>query len=284
MHKDFYFSNGTSKILYIWDQSIEGTHPDGFTYGDECIPNQIQAHYCPEFDGDPWTSDAGHGTAVASIAASTGLAPGKFVGVAPGAYIISVKLADGYEDHVLDGFNYLVTKARKLGMPLVIDFSFGSSLGSHDGTEPLELALTDLADQGTPIVVSSGNGRNKDIHVDGRLGPGQHVAVTWSNEAANEGSVDLWYSSQDTVAISVRTPSGDIVSGPTSDTGVRTSDGNVIVSSDHRDRQGMVHRYYSSALVVHCIIAYGLFALTGVGIFDGKWDAWTEPGKFTPSR
>ncbi len=68
---------------------------------------------------------AGHGTAVASIAASTGLASGKFVGVAPGAYIISVKLADGYEDHVLDGFNYLVTKARKLGMPLVIDYSFG---------------------------------------------------------------------------------------------------------------------------------------------------------------
>jgi len=283
LHKDFYFSNGTSKILYIWDQSIEGTHPDGFTYGNECIPNQIQAHYCPEFDGAPWTSLPGHGTAVASIAASTGLASGKFVGVAPGAYIISVKLADGYEDHVLDGFNYLVTKARELGMPLVINYSFGESTGSHDGTEPLELALTDLADQGTPIVVASGNDRNTDIHVDGRLGPGQHVAVTWSNEAAKEGFVDLWYSSLDTVVISVRTPRGDIVSGPTSDTGVRTSDGNVIVSSDQRKTGKEWYIDVTPLPGNHLDNSVWTFVLTGVGIFDGKWDAWTEPGKFTPS-
>ena len=284
LHKDFYFSNGTSKILYIWDQSIDGTHPDGFNYGYECTPDEIQVHFCPEFDGKPWTGDyAGHGTAVAAIAASTGSASGEYIGVAPGAYIMSVKLADGSEDHILDGFTYLVKKAQKLGLPLVIDISFGSSLGSHDGTEPLELALTDLADQGTPIVVPAGNGRNKNIHVDGRLGPGQSVAVTWSNEAASESYLDLWYSPVDTTTISVRTPAGDVVSGPTSDTGVRTSNGYVVISSDQRETGKEwfidITPLPGSALDSS---AWSL-TLTGVQISVGKWDAWADPGKFTPS-
>lgn len=284
LHKDFYFSNGTSKILYIWDQSIDGNHPDGFDYGNECTPNDIQLHFCPEFDGNPWTNDyAGHGTAVAAIAASTGLASGRYIGVAPGAYIISVKLTDESEDHIIDGFNYLITKARQLGMPLVINISFGSSVGSHDGTEPLELALTDLADQGTPIVVPAGNGRNKSIHVDGTLGKGQSVTVTWSNEAASESYLDIWYSPLDTTAISVRTPKGDVVSGPTPDTGVKTSDGNVVISPDQRDT-GKEWFIDITPLPGSALDSSAwAFTLTGVSISDGKWDAWTEPGKFTPT-
>ena len=36
LHKDFYYKNGTNKVLYIWDQSSQGTPPDGYQYGNEC--------------------------------------------------------------------------------------------------------------------------------------------------------------------------------------------------------------------------------------------------------
>jgi len=29
LHPDFYFPNGTNKILYIWDQTMAGKSPDG---------------------------------------------------------------------------------------------------------------------------------------------------------------------------------------------------------------------------------------------------------------
>ncbi|MEM3544076.1 MAG: hypothetical protein QXW28_00675, partial [Nitrososphaerota archaeon] len=40
-HPDFYFHNGSTKILAIWDQTIEGKPPKGFNYGRECTRREI---------------------------------------------------------------------------------------------------------------------------------------------------------------------------------------------------------------------------------------------------
>ena len=45
-HKDFFFPNGTSKIISLWDQSSAGKPPDGFDYGSECTRQQIQQETC----------------------------------------------------------------------------------------------------------------------------------------------------------------------------------------------------------------------------------------------
>ncbi len=421
-HRDFFFPNGTSKILYIWDQSIEGRNPQGFDYGNECTQRQIEAKLCSEID-----RETGHGTAVAAVAASSGQATSLFescprfdgaiwfddkalcqdpsttttpllatsadyryignsdkfnqihfdlasagkydqliweysqgtgswgritfnftrlnfnftidadetagftrngtiffkppvdwttdtvhgkseywirvkaqlvstpalvrhlqtnppyYGVAPGALIVSVKLKDGSDDHILDGINYIARKARERELPFVVNDSFADSLGSHDGTEPLELAMTDLATDGVPIIVVAGNSRNANGHISGRIPPGQPVTVSWSNaENENRSYVDLWYSVSDVLGISVKTPGGVIVTGPTPESGVNTLDGNVIILPDKRATGKEWWINVTSGAQIPGVKPWSL-TLTGVTVADGKWDAWTEHGQFIPN-
>jgi len=282
LHRDFFFENGTNKILYIWDQSVEGKSPNGYDYGNECTTLEIEIRSCSEQDTDPTGPWTGHGTAVAAVAASTGQASGKYLGVAPGASIIAVKLYHATEEHVVDGINYIVSKAREVGRPLVINYSFGDSLGSHDGTEPLELAMTDFAAQGVPIVVASGNSRDVNLHVSGELRPGQTLSVSWSiDEGQTQSYVDVWYPLSDFFAISLKTPSGQVVSGPTVDSGISTPDGNVIILADQREtgKEWWINVTSPEGKVLQTVP--WSFTLTGVTVVDGKWDAWTEPGMFT---
>jgi hypothetical protein len=406
-HGDFFLPNGTNKILSIWDQSVEGNHPQGFDYGNECTRLEIQISTCEETDGGNNGFDPGHGTAVAAVAASTGQSatlfesclrydgiqwhnetqqcqesddpfvpladtsnyayfganhkfsqiffnvqsPGEYgglkweysegnqtwlplavesnrtivftrsgpifftpprvwatqtiddsrlywvrvradsvdkpalisrvqanppyTGVAPGASLVVVKVKDGNDDSFLAGTQYVVNKARELGMPLVIDYSFGDHLGSHDGTEPLELALTDLASQGVPIAISAGNHRDVNFHVSGKLSPGQAVTVPWWDAQGRDQFVDLWYSVNDALEISVTTPKGAAVTGPTPDSGVNTADGNVVILSAKRasGKEWWINITSRNPL-------RWSFRLTAVTVTDGKWDAWTEPGEF----
>lgn len=430
LHRDFMFKNGTNKILYIWDQSVEGKPPASFGYGNECSPGEIQSQTCSEVDSGSNGQEPGHGTAVAAVAASTGEAtsgldsclltdgarwfdetsrcrafnpkplpllvkpndylylgsverfnkiffelasPGdygtitweysrgsglwtklandtivdksgelyfvakadgtaglsrngtfafspptnwipdtvnevgdmywirmsaqevytpaaayriqrtpSYKGVAPGASIIAVKLKDGGEDHVLDGMNYVIQKARELGRPLVIDHSLGDSLGSHDGTESLEIAMTDLAQQGVPIVVAAGNSRNLNLHARGKLSAGESATVFWSVSQYESGSyIDLWYSVSDYVGISVKTPSGTVVSGPTPESGVNTPDGNVQILDGQRSSGKEWWINITSALGKDLQVSPWSFTLSGTTVLEGKWDAWVEPGQFT---
>lgn len=283
-HKDFSFPNGTNKVLYIWDQSSEGTPPDGYTYGNECNPQQIQSQTCTEYDFSPNPADAtGHGTAVAAVAASTGQASNNYFGVAPGASIIEVKLEDGSDNYVIDAINYMINKARQLNRPIVIVHSLGDSLGSHDGTEPLELAFTDFVSEGVPIVVAAGNDRSANLHVSGDLSPGEAVHVPWSM-AGNNNLVDLWYPVGNSLSLSVVTPSGIDVPGPTPDAGVQTVDGNVIMLSDMRTSGREWWINVTATPQASKASSPWTFVLTSVSGPEGKWDAWTEPGKFVGSN
>jgi hypothetical protein len=284
LHKDFFYKNGTNKVLYIWDQSSPGVPPDGYQYGNECTPSQIQAQSCIETDSSPDASDTtGHGTAVAAVAASTGQASNNYFGVAPGASIIEVKLKDGSENYVIDAINYMITKARQLNRPLVIIHSLGDSLGSHDGTEPLELAFTDFVSQGVPIVVAAGNDRGSNLHVSGNLSPGESVHVPWSM-SGNTNQIDLWYPPGNILSLSVMTPSGQVVSGPTPDSGVMTVDGNITIQSGQRPSGN--EWWISIAATAQASQANSAwrFILTSVSGPEGRWDAWTEPGQFVGSN
>ena len=428
-HKDFFFKNGPSKILYLWDQSVHGKEPHGFDYGNECTRQELETKSCSEFDGIPNNPDPGHGTAVAAVAASSGQAatlfesclrydgtrwyddrelcrdpnatpttllasstderyfgnddkfnqiffdlaaagkygqleweysqgsgrcgklnfnltrfnfnftfdtdetakfsrnntiffkpPGNwstdtvdgveseywirvktedvtqpallrhvqtnppYFGVAPGALIISVKLKDGSEDHILDGINYIMRRAGELGLSFVVNLSFGYSLGSHDGTELLEFAMTDLASDGVPIIVPAGNSRFGNGHISGKIPPGQPVTVAWSNDKGqNRSYIDLWYSVSDVLGISVKTPDGVIVTGPTPESGVNTLDGNVIILPDKRTTGKEWWVNVTSTTGRTPQMDRWSFTLTGVTVADGKWDAWTEPGQFVPN-
>lgn len=92
----FRYSDGSSRILAIWDQTDQsGQSPEGFLYGTEYVREQIDRALELEDPHSlvPEKDEIGHGTAVASVAAGSRLEEGSlFTGAAPDCEIVAVKL------------------------------------------------------------------------------------------------------------------------------------------------------------------------------------------------
>jgi len=84
-HPDFQGDDGTSRILYIWDQTVHtpGQHPPVYGYGTEWTKAHIDSGQCQEMDA------TSHGTHTASTMAGNGGDRHEFTGMAPEADIIA---------------------------------------------------------------------------------------------------------------------------------------------------------------------------------------------------
>jgi subtilisin family serine protease len=282
-HPDFTFPNGTTKIAYVWDQTIPGRPPPPFSYGYECTSIDIQAQTCPE------TDTFGHGTHVAGIAASSGRATGNYTGVAPDASIIFVK--SGYEvcqgaswtfdtAQILDGIHYIVMKAKQLGRRVVINLSLGGNIGGHDGSDPLEVALDEFVKAGTPVVVAAGNGANDNDHIRGRLSKnGNATFQVGVMENTTDLAVDIWYSTQDEVDATMSTPIGRTFTIPVptgrTTTNYTTSYGNVTTMGTRSDHGGEL---YFEANSTSSLPTQGWSVTLRAHQINvnGTWDAWVD--------
>jgi subtilisin family serine protease len=241
----------TTRILRIWDQSLTPTGLEkspnaalmdgGVVYGVEYTDAMINDILLGKAGAQPIRHKdcAGHGTHVASTAAgdgrqaaSIGAKGFNFVGVAPKAFIISVKtlLLDkdpvvGFAQQVKDAFSYIIKTAQDLGLPAVINCSFGGSVGPHDGLEPEEIALANQFKnvKGLACVFSAGNTAGKRQHAIITMpGPSLEVpfelfddrTVTTDKTSCISKSntsvlfIDLWYNDirPDTIQASLLVP------------------------------------------------------------------------------
>lgn len=164
-HPDFRNPDGSTRLLYLWDQTYEYTDGSGkpkeFTYGTECTAEQINAQLagaddaCVTDDAKPIDNidTFGHGGHVAGIAVSS---HETFRGMAPDAAIIAVR-AHFEEGRILDGVDYVLSKAAALGRPCVINLSLGTTEGAHDGTSVIEQTLAKKTGPGRILVAAAGN-------------------------------------------------------------------------------------------------------------------------------
>lgn len=219
---DFRKEDGTTRILYLWDQtSSDGQPPEGFTMGSEYTQEQINEalliENIPQRRNLIASIDSnGHGTAVAGIAAGYTNTPTVFYeGAAPFADLLIVKLGLPREEgfprttEIMRGVTYAVKKAVEIGMPLVINLSFGNSYGSHDGSSLLERFLDNAAEIGrTVICVGSGNEGSSAGHAAGnaRTAPSS-VDLTIANYQRNL-SIQLWTHYSDRYRIYLTSPGG----------------------------------------------------------------------------
>lgn len=241
-HRDFLVdAQGRSRVLYLWDQTLAGSGPgpigaSTFGYGVECGQATLSGGSCPSRDS------LGHGTHVLGTASGDGSAAGAgapagtYAGVAPGADLIVVKTTF-ISDAVVDGVNYIFSRAAELRRPAVVNLSLGSQWGPHDGTLPEEEALDSLAGPGRIVVAAAGNdGDNGNatpasgalrIHgstavpsVGGSADYTVTIPLGYPFQPGPNNDfviVQLWYPAADTVNVTVIRPDGtSATSGATS--------------------------------------------------------------------
>jgi len=226
----FRYGDGTSKIQFIFDQSVSGVPPEGFYYGTEYTNVQINEAFNAEnpYDIVPQQDTSGHGTFLASIAAGREI--GDFEGAAPDAELIVVKLKkarpfyldlysvpaeqeNAFESSdIMVGVQYILEKARKLGRPVAICIGLGSNLGSHDGSMLIAEYFSYVSKiKGVCICIAAGNESQARHHMQGFIsvkGETADVDVTVGSDAGNV-DISIWNKAVDRFSVSVRSPAGE---------------------------------------------------------------------------
>ncbi|MFT4106878.1 MAG: S8 family peptidase [Lacrimispora sp.] len=228
-HPAFLNTDHTTRILSIWDQTIqEGLPPYGFTFGTEYTSAHINEALGQEdpLSVVPSTDILGHGSAIASIAAGTPNPERAFTSVVPKADLAVVKLKEAknslkkifcvpedkicfQESDIVLGIRYLVSVAQKLKKPIVICVAMGSSQGSHDGLGVLSGYLDTLVQfPKTGFSVSAGNeADNKRHYYNETLSPPfLHEFQLNIGKEDREFAMELWTQVPGRLSIEIASP------------------------------------------------------------------------------
>lgn len=226
-HPDFRKEDGTTRIVSLWDQTLQGRPPEGYRTGTEFTREELNQILAGSDTTDesrriPSRDLSGHGTQVAGIAAGNGRASGGVQkGMAWESELVVVKLGNPREDsfprttELIQGIDYLVRQSLKLGMPMAINISFGNNYGSHRGDSLLEAYIYDVANLGrTVICIGTGNNGKDALHTSGSLETGQEHSVQLAVSTYELSlNVQLWKAYTDEMEVFIEHPSGERI-GP----------------------------------------------------------------------
>lgn len=224
--------DGTTRILGIWDQTIQsGVPPENFDYGTEFTEDQINAALQNEdpFSIVPTQDTDGHGTFVASLAAGSGSASEEFLGAAPEAAIAMVKLKppkqylrDYYfipedtvcyqETDIVLGLRYLRDLSERLNLPLVLCITLGTNAGGITNALPLTNLLDDYAETPNVIpVIGVGNEADKRHHYYNQITNAEESQTVEIRVAENVTgfTMELWTFVPNILSIALVSPSGE---------------------------------------------------------------------------
>lgn len=226
--------DNTTRILRIWDQTIEGNPPQGYTYGTQYTNTEMDIALRSEnpFEIVPTRDEIGHGTFLAGVAAGDDrIGNTDFVGGAPDAAIVMVKLRQAKQEFkefylirdtdiafqgndVVTGLDYLLQTSIELRMPLVICIGLGNNYGAHNGSSIIERYLNSLSIvQSLIIVVAGGNEANSGHHFRSTIAQGgiEDIEINVSEEEIRGFFTYLWANISDKVAVSIRSPIGQAI-------------------------------------------------------------------------
>lgn len=289
-HPDFRNQDGSSRILYIWDQTVDGSPPSGFRQGTEYNNQQLNAALASTQPYEIVTSTdvIGHGTAVAGIAAGNGRASeGREKGVAPDASLIIVKLGyRGFESfarttEVMRALKYLLDKAEELGMPVAINISFGTNAGSHDGSSLFETYVNSVTGRWKNVIVAAtGNEGAAGHHFSGEIGPSQTMDVGFVvAENLNSLYLTFWKNFADSFTLELILPNGKSTGeiGPSQRYTIKNMDGvSVQIFYGQPTHYNEDQEIYFLIRKQESNIPQGFWQLRvrGVEVIDGRFDIW----------
>lgn len=228
----FRYADGSSRIVRIWDQTIEdGMPPAGILYGTEYTGEELNRALVQDNPYEIVNSrdENGHGTFLAGVACGSEDAANDFVGAVPQAQIAMVKLKEAksyirefffvpegvpvyQENDIMMGVSYLDNLANILNMPLVICIALGNSIGSHGKNGPLSTYLNEICvKRRRAIVAAAGNEANSRHHFLGRIEQDmEYEDVELRVETDMAGFfVELWAGSPELYAVAIISPTGE---------------------------------------------------------------------------
>lgn len=291
-----------------------------FTYGAEFLKADLDAAIAasaqlnlPATDIEPQSQmvEGAHGTHVASIAAGN---RGICRKAAIAAVLISLPTSDQdrrlsfYDSSRLaDAVDYLLEVGDELGKPVSINISLGTNGHAHDGsaavTRWIDAALTT---SGRSVTVAAGNagqerGETADdtgwimgrVHASGRLPAAglerdlEWVVVGNGIMDLSENEMEMWFSAQDRIAVSLKPPNGEWI-GPVEPRAFIQNrmlpDGTMLslYNEVYHSANGLSYisiylsPFFSDTDVVGVAAGTWLIRLHAREIRDGRFHAWIE--------
>jgi len=208
------------RVKRIWEQKKSGTPPTAFNYGNELTDST--AMWAQGTD----LASGTHGAHVTGIVSGSGVGgaatSAAYRGMAYKSDLVLVGITpDAYQWYntgigdMIDGMNYIYTYAASVGKPAVVNLSWGSPAGPHDGTSLYSQACDALTGPGRIFVCSGGNNGDNNIHVQKSFTATDSTVHTFLNIAtAPDGKktwVDIWGDTAKTFCVEVRLFNGNTV-------------------------------------------------------------------------
>ena len=314
LNEEFIRPDDTSRIVSIWDQTIQGNTDSrvyiGQIYSNEQINNAIKAYRNKE---DPYKivssrDEVGHGTKAAGIMGARGY-NNEFQGIANESDFVIVKLLESnnfkkqlrennlqeipvYDaSEIVAGLEFLKTTAAKRNQPMVIYIGVGSTEGSHDGTNLISRYVTALGNnRGICCVAGVGNEGDSQGHASGNIknvGDTKVVELKIPREI-KYFQLNIWVRKPNIASINVISPTGE------ASTIIDAKIGRIQPIKFIFLDTTMVIRYYQPENftghelinIVFNSIKPGIwsFNLIGEYIIDGRYDIWLSPKSTLPEN
>ena len=185
LHPDFIYPDGTSKILYLWDQTKDGNPPEGYHIGTEYTNEDIN-RAIREKDDTLSIDEEGSGTMLSGICAGLGNLNPNYAGVAGEASLIVIKLKK---------------------------YNGNYTYGSNESVAVTTLSLRDTLffERGICIVSGVGNEGNTQTHTSGVIefnGSEEYIELELSEDDPNV-QIQIWMDRPDRVNCEVISPTGE---------------------------------------------------------------------------
>lgn len=312
LNEEFIREDDTSRIISLWDQTIQDTTDQsvhiGRTFTNEQINSAIQAK---RNNQDPYTivpskDDVGHGTQMAGIIGGRG-ATQEFQGVASGCDFVIVKLLESIyftkqleangvpytpiynTSEILPAIEYLKNFAIAANKPMVIYLGVGTTEGSHDGNTLIERYVTYIGSyRGIVPVMGVGNEGATEGHASGNISQVGGIASVELRipKAIRYFSFGIMVVKPNRMSLNVISPNGE-------ESNFIKARANRIENIDFVFlRTKMTIRYYvPEQYTGHEVITISFdsikpgiwtFRLRGDYITDGRYNIWLPPQKTLP--
>ena len=193
-HIAFMDSDGNSRVKKVVDYST----------GTENVVTSPEAIAALTWDKYSGSDDKSHGTHVACSAAGSYIASTvnyspysrNLMGMAPEADLVLCGLTSLYDARILKATQAIVATAKELGEPCVINMSFGTSGGWHDGKTNINSAIDAVAGKGVIVCMSTANDAIYKWNVDKTIPTDGDMKIVLSKTGSVSSSETIYIPAQ----------------------------------------------------------------------------------------